>query len=121
MHVYVPVLADLEKRTNNSNESISDQHKLIYANRHVPNSSLRWLALLVHLLLEARSRGYKRVREGRVPKSLWLVLLRVLHIGCSLLTKSLSILVLCCVAPSVIGPSLPFYRLRRGLVTSGFS
>jgi hypothetical protein len=47
------------------------------------------------LLLDACSRGYKRASEGRVSKSLWFMLLKVLCIGCSPPTKLLSIVSLC--------------------------
>jgi hypothetical protein len=76
------------------------------------------------LLLNARSRGYKRAREARVPKSLLVMSLRVLRIRCLLPAKSLRIcaLVLSCFSSSPSSRlTLPFYRLRRGSVTSCFS
>jgi hypothetical protein len=39
--------------------------------QNIPTTSLRWLTLPAHLLLDAHSRGYKRAREGgRAPESL---------------------------------------------------
>jgi hypothetical protein len=39
--------------------------------QNIPTSSLRWLALLAPLLINARSRSYKWARKGgEAPKSL---------------------------------------------------
>jgi hypothetical protein len=76
------------------------------------------------LLLNARSRGYKLVREGRVPKFLWVALLRILRIGCSLPAKSLSVMVLWSyrlVMPPWSLLTLPLLYTKEGVVTRGFS